>query len=661
MQGKLGAVRDKTHTRLVAGALTGSADAQASQIGKSPMHTQYNKGQIIRVSTVETEHIKDKDNKTVVWYRVAGTTNEYIRAEKVLLGIGPGSGEMKEDQDSKVEQGFAVTKWAGEAMTSADDRLLDHLRGLTAEKEKAGDAGFSKTKELSNITYGEGAAWTGSGLLGMAVALKDLCSDDKSAAERVEAAFNYLASGMGVTGGVAQIIGEAKSSDLAVGVSGFAMGFQEFFAGIANLVKTAKSGVDMIKMVAEQVKGEKSHSRDEWVHAGAELLQGALETLKSAARTARAINEAILGVQGASQAVTSTVSQFTSSFALGLDIAIAAVKSVFQGYYLAVSARQWWLMNQRKKELEGDLTQKYSKEQVKEARSEFGHGEAMKATLDQLIAKNQKAIAAKQDTILKMSLKGPQWLLKRRVNKAQTLQDEISALEEQNKKYKTQKAQVESDLKVRETARKEISEADIADLPEADASAPGLPTRTDLAEVELVSELGAANQKRVIRQSIHIGANLVQIAGSIAAFVSGPGAPAAIGLKAAAAGVETSLPFFRALKQFGRNIAAKNMATAGKKGIAGHIFNADKSTAAKLQARKRHAVLILTMVAGLNNLIPKETKPEKAQLDALRAQMKRVEGYIEATGCDPAKLYRANGNPQQQIKILVEEISKREF
>jgi hypothetical protein len=41
--------------------------------------------------------------------------------------------------------------------------------------------------------------------------------------------------------------------------------------------------------------------------------------------------------------------------------------------------------------------------------------------------------------------------------------------------------------------------------------------------------------------------------------------------------------------------------------------------------------------------------------------MARVEGYIRATGCDPEKLYRANGKPQEQVKILAEELSKREF
>jgi hypothetical protein len=669
---RMAIVNAKAHTRVVAGPLTGDADQRARQINKSRMQTLYNKGDVIPLEDNDSLHAKDKGGN-VVWYRVKkGAANEYIRAEKVLLGARPDvEGMEKKGEDGKVEKAFGVLGWAGEATSSADERLVEELRGLTAGTEK-----FEKTIEnlpeeqqealkksnplyaqQAKVSYAEGAVWAGSGLLGMAVSLKGVVNDEKSAWERVQAAFNFIASGEGVLGGVTQIISgatEGKTSDVTTGISAFALGYQEFFSGLANLVKTAKSGVDIVKMVAEQAQG-KRHGREEWLQAGSSLLQGALETLKSAARTARAIHEALGG------AVTSTASQVLSNIAIGFDIAIAAVKSVFQGYYLAISARQWWLMSQRKKELKGDLAQKgYTKEQVKESRGAYRRGEAMKATLDQLIAKNEKAIAAKQDKIVNMSTKGPQWLLKRRLAKVKTLQDEIAALEKQNEDYKAQKKEAEGQMKAREEMREGGTIVD-ATGSTGKTSVPGVPTRSDLAEVELASELGAANRKRVVRQAIHIGANLVQIAGSIAALVSGPGAPAAIGLKAAAAGVETSLPFFRAIKQFGRNVAAKNIATTGKKGIAGRIFNADKSTAAKMESRKKQAVLILMMVADLNKLIPKVPKPTSAHLAPLKKQMARVEGYIVATGCGPEKLYRANGKPQEQIKILVEELSKREF
>jgi hypothetical protein len=640
-------VNAKAHTRVVAGPFAGDADQRARQINKSPMRTLYNKGDIVPIAD-DTFHVKDKKGD-VIWYRVKkGTANEYIRAEKVFLGAKPGTQGPGQEGDS-----FSPVSWGGDVLSATDDRLVDALRSLTAKDEKGEE--YSE-KTYSNVSYAEGAFWAGAGLLGMVTALKDVANDEKSAWEKVQAAFSAIASGEGVLGGVTQIVSgvtKGTTSDVMTSTSAFALGFQEFFSMLANLVKTAKSGVDMIKMAAEGVREGKRHGRNEWLQTGSSLLQGALEVLKGAAKTGRAINEALGG------AVTGAASQALSGIALGFDIAIAAVKSVFQGYYLGTSAWQWWLMSQRKKEIKGELGQKYTKEDVKEARGAYRHGEAMKVTLDQLIAKNEKAIAAKQDEIVNMSTKGPQWLLKRRLAKVKTLQDEIAALEKQNADYKKQKAEKENQMQAREA----IKELTIVEVDSgAKMTVPGMPTRAELAEVELVSELGLANRKRVVRQAIHIGANLVQIAGSIAAFVSGPGAPAAISLKAAASGVELSLPFFRAIKQFGRNQAAKNLATTGKKGIAGRIFNADKSTAAKLQSRQKQAVLILMMVADLNKLIPKmPPKPTAARLDPLKKQMARVEGYIRATGCDPEKLYRANGKPQEQVKILAAELSKREF
>ena len=139
-------------------------------------------------------------------------------------------------------------------------------------------------------------------------------------------------------------------------------------------------------------------------------------------------------------------------------------------------------------------------------------------------------------------------------------------------------------------------------------------------------------------------------------------APVGISLKAAAAGIDTSMPFFRWVKQKGRDFAAKNVAK-GETGISNRIFNADKSTAAKLAARKKYAVSILLMVARLNDLIPKAQDPlqRAAEETALKKQVARVEGYIQATGCPPSKLYAANGKPAEQVKILVQELSRREF
>jgi hypothetical protein len=140
------------------------------------------------------------------------------------------------------------------------------------------------------------------------------------------------------------------------------------------------------------------------------------------------------------------------------------------------------------------------------------------------------------------------------------------------------------------------------------------------------------------------------------------GAQAGVALKASAAGIDMSLPLFRSLKEFGRNQAAKNRAK-GEGGIANKIFNADKATVAKLTSRKKHAAVIMSMVADLTGLIPSSSDPvEKAnQQQILDAAIKRTEGYIRATGCSPKKLYRFNGQPMKQLEVLVQEMYKREF
>ena len=188
------------------------------------------------------------------------------------------------------------------------------------------------------------------------------------------------------------------------------------------------------------------------------------------------------------------------------------------------------------------------------------------------------------------------------------------------------------------------------------------PSRLQLSELNLSKELSSANAKRVVRQAIHIGTNLVKIAGAIVTIVGGTGAPAGVALKAAAAGVDISLPFFRSLKQFGRNKAGKAKAK-GKKNIFTKVFSSKKSNAAKLQHRKKQAVTILLMVADLNKIMPTSpTGPRRLKQRAtLKKRVLHIEQYMRAAGVSPKKLYRQNGKPIEQIKLLVEAMCKREL
>ena len=75
-------------------------------------------------------------------------------------------------------------------------------------------------------------------------------------------------------------------------------------------------------------------------------------------------------------------------------------------------------------------------------------------------------------------------------------------------------------------------------------------------------------------------------------------------------------------------------------------------------------MLILQRVSNLSKLIPTraDAEVERAKkLGQVRPRAPRVESYLRAAGCPPKKLYAANGNPAEQVKILVEELSKREL
>lgn len=643
-------VVNKAHTRLVKQTLEGPPGQQVKLVEKSKKHKLYNRFDLVEIEDSNSAHVKN-DAGEVIWYQIKGSSNEYIRAGSVLSTApaqteqtGPGAGEGSSF--------WGALEMVESATSTTDDRLVDRIRGLSAKDEK-GTTSSKENTELTRLGYGEGAVWSAAGILGMATSLKDLVSDESSSWDRVEAAFRLYSAGYAVSGGALQIASTIKSQqgkesagDTLATASTFSLSFQECFSALADLVKTTKSGVDLIRMVFDSHK----HGKNELLKVGSTVLLNALSTLKGAAKTARAFNEALGG------AVTGAFSQAASTIAVGIDIVISAIKTVMQSYYLAVSAQQWWEMSQREGELNSGLTaQGYTDQQIKDVKGTRARREAMLANLDQLIAENEKKIKNKDIQAQKLisGAKTSQQLTKRQVQ-VKRLDAAIEGLKKQNEAYKQQKSQIEQDAQKQEAAVAPGLQTDLSDT----KGSAGM----DLAEVELAGELGYINKKRVIRQSVHISTNLVQIAGSIATLVSGPGAPAPLALKASAAGIDLSLPFFRGIKQFGRNIAAKNRAK-GTSGISNKIFNADKSSAAKIQMRKRQAVRILTMVTQLNNLMPTTRNPIEytRQIDALKAQAERVENYIVATGCDPERLYRANGKPAEQIKILVEELAKREF
>lgn len=170
----------------------------------------------------------------------------------------------------------------------------------------------------------------------------------------------------------------------------------------------------------------------------------------------------------------------------------------------------------------------------------------------------------------------------------------------------------------------------------------------DIEQYLLAEELRYINQKRLTRNGLQVGLEMVSIAGDIATL-SGVGAQAGVPLKTAVAGTKVSMSVARRLKQYGRDRAAKSGAwTITKK-----IFNAEKSTEKKNARRLHDANLILDMIANL--------PPYKAGDEGIKAQYQRVEDFISATGINPKELYRLNGNIEKQRELLMNGMKKREY
>ncbi len=631
-------VSAKTTTRKFTGPRTADLDQDVAAVETAPKGQSYSRLEMVELFDAKQSHISDKAG-AIGWFRIQSGkgAGEFIKGSKVIGGLEPGE-EAPQEKGGQGQEMSGVDV-SGNLVGEADAALVDIIRGATNEQDA------DKTKSLSAITnsadaqkglaYAESGTWIGAGILGMAASLRDLTDKDKSGFDKLLASIGLLSGAAGVAGGVSQIVATATydasattqsaTQQQAAATSGFMVGYGEMFGAITNGLKTIKGIVDLVKMVSAG-----KTDVGEYVKSGTDILSNGLQTAGGVLRTVRGFNEVL------THGGTAT-SQFGSVLP-GLDIAIAAVGIIQNGYYLVVSAIEMRKMYARKQELEEKLQTHHGleKEHIKGAGKRYRTEEAQNATTDQLIAR----ATAKYN---KLSVK-----------KFGAKNDEERA------KLAEQQVEVRTEL---DLLKKQKAEQDAKKGSGAFGDYSGQ-TADTLRERELASNTHIANKRRVTRQSVHIGAKLLQIGAAIATFVSGPGAPAAMALKLSALGIDGSLPFWRWLKEKGRDQAAKNRARGVEGGLANKIFNADKSKAAKSRQRHKDAVLILQMVGNLSKLIPGRADDKEQRLDKLRLvrpQAKRVEGYIQAAGCPPQKLYAANGNPPEQVKILVAELSRREL
>lgn len=173
-------------------------------------------------------------------------------------------------------------------------------------------------------------------------------------------------------------------------------------------------------------------------------------------------------------------------------------------------------------------------------------------------------------------------------------------------------------------------------------------SQAEVAEYSLVTELRDANRKRVVRQSIHLVTEAANIAGAIATL-TGVGALGGGIVKGTVAAVDLSLPAARMAKQAGRDRTARKIAK-GKKTIL--PFDPTKSTAAKASYR-------LKQVQHLIRLIIQLWYEKGSAKD--NPKFRHVDDYLTASGVNTRKLYQENGNPQKQIRLLVDAIRSREL
>ena len=176
---------------------------------------------------------------------------------------------------------------------------------------------------------------------------------------------------------------------------------------------------------------------------------------------------------------------------------------------------------------------------------------------------------------------------------------------------------------------------------------------TLIEEYELQKELQTVNEKRIKRQAVHITSGILSISGDIATL-SGVGAHAGVGLKAASAATELGAKGLRTMKQFGRDRASKE----GAWGITKKVFNAEKNSKAKLAQRERFANMIYDKVIALAE---RASEFEDGKVPYEDPQFGLIRTYMRAVGLSwKAWLNQTSADPGEGHKMIITGLAERE-
>lgn len=633
--------------------------------------TNISPGSIVEVSDTDSEHIKDSQGNIRWFYKKGG--GGYIRASKVLVlsGSATPSGNPKGEED--LLGGFNES-----VLGTTEGGLSDKSGAIEDEHKEAEKSGMldpnAESPDTSELDTAAGAFGVTTGLLGMALSFKKIfANNEKGLAEVITRVGRSALVGLGkAAAGISGIVG-ANSEENSSGAER-ASAASEWTSGFAGAIETLSGAVKTVRKIVEVIRiwgSDDEYSKPERAKLGSEIVSSVLSTAKGAVESVKRFMDIFdSSTEGLAQAIP------------GLGIAISAVKMIVQGYYLSESAVHLHKIRTISPDLMAEKRPgNVSEEEFDRARKDYKSDRAKLSNLEHRKqskeAKNESRQAAidsleQKEEELEQERKTiednlTQWRQQQKQSPSKELEEEIKRGERNIKriddelngtKWTSGIRQKKRDLTTkRDATQRKVTGAD-KDIERMRGSVASYDvTQDDLEEIDLAKELKSGNRKRIVRQSIHLGTELTKIAAEIATL-SGAGAHAGIALKASAAGVDVSLPFFRALKQYGRKKAAKNQAKGKQGGLSQSLFNADKSDMAKLSERKRHTLTIFKMVNNLNNDIP---APGTAPTEEQSKKIKRVQVFIEATGCDTQQLYRLNGDPEKQAALILQSFYKREF
>ncbi len=474
----------------------------------------------------------------------------------------------------------------------------DEAGGVVKDaKEKLDTEGAMKGLAITS-----GAIGALSGIKAMAESLQTIMDPEGEKLDQIEAGMSMGEGAAGTVGAGADITNEvasegSKAAEDSEAVSSWSGGIGDAFTAIKSAFVAMKDIVNLVKERTESSNKEKAIE-------ALGVAQSLVDSAKSTLSTINGIKEAIDG--GTFGGVAAAIP--------GLDIALSGITIIKQGFYLAVAAYDF---NKLKKDKEAKLADK-----------------------------GELAVEAEQIRIKESKISNLKTAISKDEVRLMVIEEKLKTASDKKGKFgESEKVKLETE-KVEITTRKVAMDAELNSATTEKASLED--GKDNVLEFALVGEIGEANKKRIIRNSILLVAEFANLAGSIT-NLSGAGAVVGAGLKTASASVKVALPAAREAKQAGRDRAADAEAK-GETNMASRVFDASKSTAAKRDYRVKQVKILLEQIKGLSKLQGPQ-QDERAIV---------LEGYISALGVSPKRLYALTPDQDKQIAMLYKGLIQRE-